>query len=644
MFDFVRKHTRLLQFVLVLLIFPSFVFFGIQGYSRFTGGAATAVAKVAGRDITQAEWDAAQREQVERVRRQMPGVDAKLFDTPQMKTQVLDGLVREHVLLAAADKLNIVTTKERLQRELMGVPQLAMLKRPDGSFDVDAYKALLQAQGMTPEMFEARVRHDVTLRQVLQGIAGSAIGPASSSAAALDALLQQREIQVQRFEAKDYLAKVAPSDAELEAYYKNPANAAQFEAPEQATIEYLVLDLEALKKDITVPEDELRKYYTENEARYTTPPERRASHILVKAEKSGPAAAREAAKAKAEKLLAEVKKNPASFADLARKNSDDPGSAEKGGDLDFFGRGAMVKPFEDAAFGLKQGEISGVVESDFGYHIIQLTGARGGEKKSFDQVRAEITEEARKQQAQRKFSEAAVEFGNMVYEQADSLKPAADKFKLELRSAAGVKRAAAPDATGALANAKFLDALFSADALRTKRNTEAIEIGPSQLASGRIVQYSPAQQRPFADVKAAVREKLAAEQAAALARKDGEARLAELRKAPETALAGPAQTISRAQTRELPREVIDAALRAPADKLPAFAGVELGAQGYAVVKVAKLLGRDPAAGDAARAQAQYAQSWGDAESQAYYAALKTRLRAEVLPAAAAAASAATATN
>ena len=640
MFEFVRKHTRLLQFVLVLLIFPSFVFFGIQGYSRFTGGENTTVAKVDGHNITQAEWNAAQRDQVERVRRQMPGIDAKLFDTPEMKQQVLDGLVRERVLITAADKLHLMTSNERLQRELLAIPQLASLKKPDGGFDVDAYKALLQAQGMSPEMFEARMRQDMTQRQVLQGVSGTAFGTVATSGAAFDALLQQREIQVQRFDVKDYLAKVSPSDADLEAYYKAPENAPQFEAPEQASIEYVVLDLDAIKKGISVPEDELRKYYAENEKRYTSPEERRASHILVKAEKSAPAAEREKAKAKAEALLAEVKKTPVSFPDVARKNSDDPGSAQRGGDLDYFGRGAMVKPFEDAAFGLKQGEMSGVVESDFGYHIIQVTGVRGGEKKSFEQVRAEIEDEAKKQQAQARFAAAAVDFTNMVYEQSDSLKPAAEKFKLEVRSAPSVKRGPAPGVTGALANPKFLDALFGTDAVKNKRNTEAVEIGPNQLAAGRVLQYSAAHQRPFDEVKATVREKVAARQAAALARKEGEARLAELRKAPDSVMPGSAVTVSRSQARDLARELVDAALRAPGDKLPAFIGVELAAQGYAVVKVAKVLGRDPAAGDPQRLQAQFGQAWGDAEGQAYLAALKNRFRAETLPAAARAASAA----
>jgi len=638
MFDFVRSHTRLLQFILVLLIFPSFVFFGIQGYSRFTGGENETVAKVAGHNITRAELDAAHREQIERVRRQMPGIDAKLFDTPEMREQTLEGLLRERVLLAAADKLNLATTNDRLQRELMSVPQLAALKRPDGSFDVDTYRALLQAQGMTPEMFEARVRQDATQRQVLQGVAGTAIAPVASADAALDALLQQREIQVQRFDTKDYLAKVNPSDAELEVYYKNPANAMQFQAPEQASIEYLVLDTDAIKKGISVSDDDLRQYYAANEKRYAVPEERRASHILVKAEKSAPAAEREKAKAKAEKLLAEVKKNPGSFAELARKNSDDPGSAERGGDLDFFARGAMVKPFEDAAFGLKPGEVSGIVESDFGYHIIQVTGARGGEKRSFESARAEITDEVTKQAAQRKFSEVALEFTNLVYEQADSLKPAADKLKLEIRSAQNVTRTPGPEAKGPLASAKFLEALFGADTLRNKRNTEAVEVGPNQMVSGRVLQYSPAHQRPLAEVKVMVRERVAAEQAAAAARKDGEARLAQVNAAPDTSLAAPV-VVSRSQTHELPRPLVDAVLRAPAAKLPGFVGVDLAGQGYAVAKLVKVLGRDPAAGDATRVQQQYAQAWGDAEGQAYYAALKTRLRAEKTVNAAAAASA-----
>jgi peptidyl-prolyl cis-trans isomerase D len=625
MFDFFRRHTKALQFVLVLLVFPSFVFFGIQGYSRFMGNEQQVVAKVAGQPISQAELDAALRDRVDRARRQMPSLDPKLFETPEMKGMALDGLIRDRVMLVAADKLHLLTTDDRLDRAFKSDPEFAQLRNPDGSINRDTLVAL----GMSSEGFAERLRQDLSRRQVMQPIGNSAIAPAAAASAALEAMYQQREVQVERFDTKDLLAKVAPSDAEVEAYYKDPAHAAQFQAPEQASIEYVVLDLDAVKKGIAVSEEDLRKYYAENEKRYTAPEERRASHILVKADKDAPKAEREKARSKAEALLAEVRKNPQSFAEIARKNSDDEGSAAKGGDLDFFGRGAMVKPFEDAAFALKPGETSGIVESDFGFHIIQVTGARGGEKKSFESVRAAIENEVRNQLVQKKFADAAVEFGDTVYEQPDSLKPAADKWKLEIKTAQHVTRTPAPGATGALANPRFLEALFTSDATRDKRNTKAIDIGANQLAAGRVVQYAAAHMLPFAEVKDRVRQQLAASQAAALAEKLGGERLAKLRAAPSEPLSGTPVMVSRAQPRDLPRPLLDAVLKAPVAKLPAFVGVPLGDQGYAVAKIVKTAGRDPIVADPAKAMNQYAQVWAEAEAEAYYGALKSRFKVSV---------------
>jgi len=629
MFDFFRRHTRTLQFLLVLLVFPSFVFFGIQGYSRFAGGDLQTVAKVAGQPVTQGELDAALRERVDRARRQMPSLDPKVFETPEMRSMALDGVIRDRLTLAAADKLHLGMSDERLDRAFKSDPEFAPLRNPDGSVNRDTLTAI----GMSSEVFAERLRQDLARRQVLQPISTSAIAPAAAASAALEAMYQQREVQVERFDAKDQLAKVAPSDAEVEAYYKDPAHAGQFQAPEQASVEYVTLDLESVKKNIAVSEDDLRKYYAENEKRYTSPEERRASHILVKADKDAPKAERDKARAKAEGLLAEVRKNPQAFAEIAKKNSDDEGSATKGGDLDFFGRGAMVKPFEDAAFGLKPGETSGIVESDFGFHIIHVTGARGGEKKSFEAVRAAIESEVKNQLVQKKFADAAVEFGDTVYEQPDSLKPAADKWKLEIKTAQRVARAPAPGASGPLANPRFLEALFSSDSTRDKRNTKAIDVGSNQLAAGRIVQYVPAHQLPFAEVKDRVRQQLAATQAAARAAQLGAERLAKARAAPNEALAGQTLVVSRAQPRDLPRPLLDAILKAPVATLPAFVGVPLGDQGYAVAKIVKTAGRDPVVGDAAQAMAQYAQVWADAEAQAYYAGLKTRFKVSISDAA-----------
>ncbi len=628
MFDFFRKHTWLLQVVLGLVI-VAFIGTGVyQSYGSMTSDDNATIARIDGRKVTRNEWEFAQREQIERVRRQMPNVDPKLFDTPEAKRLSLDAVVRERVTLAAADKLHLVVTDDRLQRLFATDPQLAFLRNANGSINKDA----LAAQGMSSELFAQKLRQDLSLRQVFQGVNGTVIAPLAATSAALDASFQQREVQVQRFAAKDSTDKVAPTDADIEKFYKDPANAAQFLAPEAAAVEYVVLDLATLKKGITISDKDLRDYYAANEKRYTALEERRASHILVKADANAAAADRAKAKAKAETLLADIKKNPATFADVARKNSDDPGSAEKGGDLDFFGRGGLAaKPLEDAAFALKPDEIGPLVESEFGYHIVKLTAVRGGDKRSFESVRAEIEAEVQTQLAQKRFSEAAVEFTNMVYEQPDSLKPAVDKFKLELRTAQNVHRAPAPGVSGALANAKFLDALFGTEAVRNKRNTEAVEIAPSTMVSGRIVKYEAAHQLPLAEVKTRVRERLVTLQAAALARTQGEARLAALRAAPDSAMTEPAVTISRAQPREFAGPTLEAILKAPATKLPAFVGVDLGDQGYAVAKISKVLGRDPAAADAARGQAEYGRAWGDAETQAYYAALKARFKVEIKP-------------
>ncbi len=300
MFDFFRRHTRVLQFVLVLLIFPSFVFFGIQGYSRFTGNENTKVGFVAGQGITQGEWDAAHRDQMERVRRQMPGIDTRMFDTPEMKLQSLEALIRERVIQAAVQKASLHTSDERLLRLFGADPELAFLRNPDGSVNPSA----LAAQGMSSEAFAERLRRDMTARQVLAGLSMSAFAPAGAAAAALDAMFQQREIQLQRFEPKDYLPKVNPSDTDLDAFYKNPINAAQFQAAEKANVEYLVLDLASVMKGLSVSEAELRDFYEQNAARFTAPEERRASHILIKAEKGAAADERAKAKAKAEALLA----------------------------------------------------------------------------------------------------------------------------------------------------------------------------------------------------------------------------------------------------------------------------------------------------------------------------------------------------
>jgi len=628
MFDFVRKHTRIMQFLLFLLIFPSFVLFGLEGYNRFREKG-EAVAKVDGREILQSEWDAAHKQEVDRLRQQMPNLDAAMLESPEAKYSTLERMVRDRVLAAAAAKSKLVTSDARLARELQRNETIASLRGPDGKLDMAKYRQLVGAQGMTPEMFEAGVRAELSSNQVLLGVGGTTLVTPAQARLALDAFLEQREAQLARFAPGDYASQVKPTDAELEAFYKE--NQAQFQAPEQASIEYVVLDIESVRKGLTVNEQDLKTYYEQNVARLGGQEERRASHILIAVPKGAPEADRQKARARAEELLAQVKKAPDSFAEVAKKNSQDPGSAPQGGDLDFFARGAMAKPFEDAAFALAKGQVSGIVETEFGYHIVKVTDVKVPRQRNFEQMKPELEAEVAKQLAQRKYAETADTFTNTVYEQSDSLKPVADKLKLQIRTAANVPRQPAPGATGPLANPKFLAALFAADSIEKKRNTEAVEVAPSNLASGRIVQYTPARTLPFAEVKDRVRERLVAARSAELARKDGMARLAAWKAAPASASLPPPVVLSRLETRNQPMPVIEAALHVDPAALPGWTGVDLGNQGYAVVKVNKVIQRPaPEPQMAQQERQQYAQAWATAENLAYYNVLKDRFKAQIL--------------
>lgn len=628
MFDFVRKHNKVMQFALFLLIFPSFVFFGLQGYSRFQEKG-DVVASVDGQEIHQGEWDEAHKRQVDQLRERMPTLDAKVLESPEARYATLEGLVRDRVLAAAVARSNVSASDQRLARELQSNEAIATLRRPDGSLDMARYRELLARQGMSPEMFESRLRNDLSVRQVLAGVGGTGFAPAAPADLALNAYFERREVQMHVFEPSAFSAQVKPTDAELQAFYD--ANPALFQAPEQANIEYLVLDLDAVKQSVAVSEADLKTYYDQNQARLSGQEERRARHILINAPKSASAPERQAARAKAEQLLLEVRKAPQTFGDVAKKNSQDSGSAPAGGDLDFFARGAMVKPFEEKVFAMNKGDISDIVETEFGYHIIQLTDVRAPRQRSFEEMKPELEAELRKQQAQRKFAESAEAFTNGVYEQADSLKPTADRLKLPLRTATAVARVPAPGASGALANTRFLNALFAPDAIEKKRNTEALELAPSQLASGRVTQYTAARTLPFAEVKDKVRERLVLQKALELARKEGEAKLAAWKAKPDDAQLSPAMPVTRQDARKLPPQLVDAVMRADSAALPAFVGVDLASQGYAVARVNKVLPREAMNADATKgAREQYSAAWTAAESAAYYDMLRTRYKVKIL--------------
>jgi peptidyl-prolyl cis-trans isomerase D len=625
MFEFIRTHQRLMQFLLLLLILPSFVLVGVSSYNE--RGSNDGVATVDGKKITQQEWESAQRRQLDQARQMMGAqFDQKLFETPEAKQAVLDQLVAERAINAEIVRNKLTVSDAALQKAIL---EIQAFRKEDGTFDMDRYKAALAAQGMTPEMFDQRMRHDLAVQQLVGSVQQTAFAPRAVANRLSDINDEEREVQEQLFPAANYVSQVKVTDDMIKAYYDK--NAALFQVPESVKAEYVVFDASAVEKQVNVSDADVAEAYNKNKARFTTPEKRTASHILINVKKGASAAEDAAAKAKAQAILDEVKKNPNDFAKIAKAQSQDPGSAELGGDLGVVQKGVFVKPVEDAIYSLKEGDVSGLVRSEFGYHIIKITKIVPESQKSLEEAKPEIVAELKKAKMSAKYTELAETFRNTVYEQADSLKPVADKLGLTIQTAEGLTRAPNPAlAPSPVNNPKFLEAIFGSDAIKNKRNTDAVEIAPGTLVAGRVVEFKPAAKRPLADVEAAIRQRVTQEEAAKLARQAGEAKLAAAKASGDTAGFGEAKIVARTKQPTINETAAIAVLKADAGKLPAYVGVDIPGMGYGVYRIGKV--SQPAQPDVARRKQeaeQIGRAVGNAETYGFVEALKHKAKAKI---------------
>ncbi|MBV8666147.1 MAG: peptidylprolyl isomerase [Burkholderiaceae bacterium] len=623
MFEFIRTHQRLMQFFLLIFLGPLFVIGGMQ-MGRFGGGSDDVVAKVGDKAITQQELEYALREQ---------GPNAA--NQPGVRQQLLDKLIAEQAMMVEAKHDHSFPASADIQAFVLKTfPELADPKLSKEE-RAQRYTALAAAQGMSVAGLESQVARMLVVERTLGAVQSSSFAPKSLAAHLAEAIAQEREVQQIAFKTADYTSQIKPTDEQLKAYYNK--NLAQYQVPEQAKIEYVVLSADSLAQQINVSDADANAFYEQNKKRYVVDEQWRASHILINAKKSASDEVKSAAKAKAEKLLAEVRKNPGEFAKLAKENSDDPGSAERGGDLDFFGKGMMVKPFEDAVSKMKVNEISDVVQSDYGYHIIMLTGIKPAQTKSLDEVKSDIVAELKKQRAGKLYSELRETFTNTVYEQADSLQPVidklADKAKLKIETAVNVARKPDPNVAPSVAynNPKFLTALFADDSIKGKHNTEAQEVAPGVMISGRVSEYKPAAQKSLDEVQASVREAVTQEEARKMAQKAEEAKLAALKAKDDSTGFGAVQTVSRPKPAGLSPAVLQAVMKADASALPAFVGVDEPGVGYSVYRINKV--SQPAAQDpglSSAVQQQLGTALAQQETLTYLEALKQKAKVKIL--------------
>jgi peptidyl-prolyl cis-trans isomerase D len=609
MFNFVDKNKKLVQIVLALVILP-FVLWGVSSYDR-SGNSAGVAATVNGIKITQQELDNSLRQQQDRMRQQLgANYDAAMFDTPQVKRAVLDNLISQHLLVERARSAGLVVPDEQVAQVISRIGAF----QKDGMFDKKRYESVLANESMSPLMFETRVRDELTGQQLQDAYAQNGFAANTIAAKVIRLNEQQRAVKVSTVSFQSFMSQAKVENAELKEYYEQ--NKDEFHLQEQAKVEYVKFSADDLLSKAEVSKEDVRRSYEAHQNDFGTPEERRAAHILISVKPTAPQAEQDAAKAKAEQLLQQVRQNPAEFDELARKNSQDPGSSANGGDLGFFGRGAMVKPFDDAVFGLKTGEISGLVKSDFGYHIIKLVAIKPSKIQPFDEVREGIANKLRQQKAADMFAEMAEKFSNTVYEQSDSLKPAADLVGEKIEQSGWLNKGK-PD--GGLWTEKMLQAIFNDETVKNKRNTAAIEVAPNVLVAARILDYKPASLRPLSEVQASIRQTLLRQKALELAVKQGKATLEQLQGGGKPALSwGPSQNVTRAKHGSIDLGLLRQIFQANAAKLPQFVGAEDGQNGFVLVRIDEVKEGEPVNDDKlARYEQQLRQLTGEELSFAY---------------------------
>jgi peptidyl-prolyl cis-trans isomerase D len=586
MFDFVQKNKTLIQIVLFVMFLP-FAFFGIDSYFRQDGGGRV-VAQVGDHAVSQDEFSRALRERQESIQRMVQGqrLDPAMLDNPELRYSVLEGLIQRKLLLDAALRAGMKVSDEQLRSII--VEQQAF-RDETGKFSYSRYEQYLRSEGRLPAMFEASLRQDLILRQFADGFIGSGFPPRAVVERLVKLSAQQREVSQHVIAPEKFMSQVKLEPDAVKKYYD--ANVAEFRIPEQARVEYLALEVDALMKQVQVEPAEVKNAYDSSRSQYEVKETRRASHIFISIDAGAGAESKQKARAKAGEIYKQLQNAPASFADLAKQQSEDPGSAANGGDLGVIGRGAMkdVPEFEEALFKLKPGEISAPVESSLGFHIIRLTAIQPAKIKPFEEARIEIEQGLRKQRAAKRFAELADGFSNVVYEQSESLKPAAELLKTQPRASGWISRAGVATEPP-FNNPRLLSAIFSDEVLRSKRNSEVIETAPGTLVAARLLEHKTESMRPFEEVRAGLEKLLVSRAAARLAVQEGQHQLNELKegKGGKPAWSAP-QLASRSDLKGLPEPVVRQAFRADASRLPAYAGLENPQGAYVLVRVSRVV-------------------------------------------------------
>lgn len=612
-----RTHKRWMMFIAMIFIIPSFVVTGIYSYNRMSDSE-NDLATVGDTSITMMDFDNAKRQYLDNFRRQMgQSFKPNMLDTAEARASILAALISdraisleiasEYMNVGEADAINLVKQAPAFQR--------------DGKFSTEAYQQFLNSMGKSDEQFVLELRRDLTRQMLLSAVSQTTQASNTVAQRIHDLLTEERTIRTFEIKPTAFLKSVSVTDAEAQSYYDQ--NKSLFAVPESVDIEYVVLSPESYK-NIKASEDDIKTFYEQNLQRFSTPEERRASHILIAVNNEKTDAD---AKKEADEIYKQLQADPSKFAQLAKSKSADPGSARQGGDLGFFQKGMMVPEFDNAVFSGKKGDLIAPVKTQFGYHIIKIVDVKPAQAKPLKEVRAEIEALYQQQAAIRAFAEDAENFSNMVYEQSESLQPVAERFGLKIQTVKNVTR----DFEDQLINPNVIEALYGFDVLEDKRNSNAIEVASNTLLSARVTAHHKQTVKTFDEVKGDIVATLKNQKATEAARSQGSADIAKLLdKKSASGKFGDKTVISRERPGAYAYEVVTAALRPDANKLPTYTGVQTQDGSYFVIEVQSSKKIEASPEQLAMRKAELAQLYSNPEQAAFISGLETKFGTQIL--------------
>ena len=512
MLDKIRNNTqsKFAKIVLVIIIIP-FALFGIDSYLSSIGDDVYA-AKVNGESITIQSYQNALNRVKDQFLNQNTPPDPAIFETSEFRKSVLDGMIASKLVAQEAVRANFVISDDQLSQYILGMPGF----QRNGKFDQEAYDNLAMRQNLTPKKLDELIRKDLAKQQVKDSMNKYAFVTKEKIQKLVNLAYQKRDVSMLELRLDDYLKKVNVTDEEIGEYYE--ANPNNFIMPDQVKVNFLLYSVAEILPKVKITDDEVQQYFEENKAQFEGSQQRRAKHILFLTDSGMTESEVADVKKLAESVREEVIKSPKRFDELAKEYSKDTESAKKGGDLGFFSRGMMVKEFDETVFDMKVGDVSPLVKTQFGFHIIALTEIKGDEV-TFDSVKAQIKGEILYSKAQQIYAEGAEEFANLIYEKSDSLQPAADRFDLTIQESQWLSLDTAKKFFN---NEAFAQAVFDPEAIEQKTNINAIEVSPNNLISAQVIDFKPSAPRTLDDAIEEIKEFLTKSNAQKLLISDGE--------------------------------------------------------------------------------------------------------------------------